>query len=253
MKNIVFITIIIIIFGCREAINLDRKFDEKLYSYHLRELDNDYPDIFNGYSYLSLLEGMNNDEKLVITFRGKTYREVIPILVIEYEKLQKEEEKKRAFEEERKREEKAIYNKYINNSLPNGSTPYSYCYGVNKSCSSGDCSEIKVTTPNNSDVLVTIKKEDIVVRHAYIKAGKSYNFQLPNGTYQPFFYYGKGWNPNKFIKETTCGDLEGGFIDDESIGKDFPQKLKNQVLTYVLILQSNGNFSTEKSNKNEAF
>ena len=140
----------------------------------------------------------------------------------------------------------------INNSLLNGSTPYSYCYGANRSCSDWGCSEIKVKTPYNSDVLVTIKKSGNVIRHAYIKASSTYTFEVPNGTYQPFFYYGKGWNPNKLMKSTPNCDLKGGFITDEYFGKDDPQSLNNTILEYELILQQNGNFSTRPSNSAEA-
>lgn len=152
----------------------------------------------------------------------------------------------------RERQEKAIYDKYINNSLYTGATPYAYCYGINSSCSDWGCSQIKVKTPYNSDVLVTIKRGDLVVRHAYISAGSSYTFELPNGTYQPFFYYGKGWNPEKVMKETDCGTLKGGFISNEDFGKDSPQELSDAILEYELILQTSGNFSTRPSNANEA-
>ncbi len=81
--------------------------------------------------------------------------------------------------------------KYINNSLSTGATPYAKYYGSNKKCEYGDCSQIKVVT-SNSDVLVTIKEDDKVVRHAYIKANDSYTFSFPNGKYQVFLYYGRG-------------------------------------------------------------
>jgi hypothetical protein len=142
---------------------------------------------------------------------------------------------------------------YKDNSLKNGAKPYSYCFGSSNSCGGYGCSQIKVKTPNNSDVLVTIKKNNRVYRHAYVKAGSSYKFNFSNGKYQAFFYYGKGWNPNKFMKNTSCGELNGGFISKEHFGKDYPQDLYNQILTYELILQQNGNFSTKPSNKNEAF
>ena len=142
---------------------------------------------------------------------------------------------------------------YRNNSLSNGAMPYSYCYGTNRSCTGNSCSQIQVTTPNNSDVVVTIKKAGEVVRHAYIRAGSTYTFNLPNGTYQPFFYYGKGWNPNKFMKQAGCGAIKGGFVTGESFGKDDPVTLYNQILTYELIIQQNGNFTTRPSNKNDAF
>jgi hypothetical protein len=142
---------------------------------------------------------------------------------------------------------------YQNHSLPNGTTPYAYCYGTANGCSGfGGCSEIVVNTPSNSDVLVTIKQNDIVQRHAYIRAGNSYTFHLPNGVYQPFFYYGMGWNPKRRLEGTDCGNLQGGFMLNEHVGKDDAQGLKNQILTYSLTLQLNGNFSTRASNLQEA-
>jgi hypothetical protein len=163
------------------------------------------------------------------------------------------ERSEREKEAEIERKGKAIYDKYINNSLSTGAKPYSYCFGRNNTCSSYSCSQIKVRTPSNSDVMVTIKKNNEVYRHAYINSGSQYTFEFPNGTYQAFFYYGKGWNPNKVMKETSCGTLKGGFITDEHFGKDSPQSLNNNILEYELILQQNGNFSTRPSNSEEAF
>lgn len=156
-------------------------------------------------------------------------------------------------QEEKERKAKALREKYIGNSLNTGATPYAYCYGGNKSCSDYGCSQIKVKTPYNSDVMVTIKRSGVVYSHAYIKAGSQFTFDLPDGTYQPFFYYGKGWNPNKVMVKTDCGTLKGGFIEEEVFGKDSPQRLSNSILSYELILQKNGNFSTQPSNPEEAF
>jgi hypothetical protein len=167
---------------------------------------------------------------------------------IELEQQKAEEEKAEAVRLEQARIEQEIYDKYISNSLPTGATPYSRYYGGNSSCSDYGCSQIKVRT-SNSDVLVTIKKNDKVVNHAFIQSGDSYTFSFPNGTYQPFFYYGKGWNPEKEMKN---GEIKGGFITNEDFGKDDPQSLQNNVLEYELILQQNGNFSTRPSNPEEA-
>ena len=165
-------------------------------------------------------------------------------------------EKERVIREkrdEKERKKKAIYDKYINNSLRTGSKPYAYCFGSSNSCDGYGCSQIKVKTPSNSDVLVTIKKNGKVYRHAYINSSSSYTFNIPNGRYQTFFYYGKGWNPKKFMKKTTCGTLKGGFIESEHFGKDDPEYLSDMIRSYELILQQNGNFSTRASNSDEAF
>ncbi|PQJ72766.1 cell envelope integrity protein TolA [Polaribacter butkevichii] len=172
---------------------------------------------------------------------------------IEREKEETAKRIKREAKLKKEREEKAIYDRYINNSLRTGDTPYAYCFGSNNSCSNNGCSQIKVTTPVNSDVLVTIKKNGKVYRHAYINSNSSYTFEFPNGSYQTYFYYGKGWNPNKIMKKTNCGTLKGGFITNEHFGKDNLQTLNNNILEYELILQQNGNFSTKPSNSEEAF
>jgi hypothetical protein len=167
---------------------------------------------------------------------------------IEQEKKAEVERIERAVQIEKEQKEKEIYNKYINNSLRTGATPYSRYYGGNPSCNDFGCSQIRVRT-SNSDVLVTIKKNDKVTRHAFIRSGDSYTFSFTNGTYQTFFYYGKGWNPEKEMKN---GKIKGGFITNEDFGKDDPQSLHNNILEYVLILQENGNFSTRPSNPEEA-
>lgn len=149
-------------------------------------------------------------------------------------------------EEEQKKQE--VYDKYISNSFSTGSTPYSKYYGKNSSCNNYGCSQIKVRT-DNSDVLVTIKKNDKVVRHAYIKRNESFTFSFPNGEYQAFFYSGKGWNPEKEMKG---GEMKGGFILNENFQKDEPKDLFNNILEYELIMQQNGNFNTVSSNPEEA-
>lgn len=146
--------------------------------------------------------------------------------------------------------EKVYTEQYRLNSLSNGSMPYSYCFGGSNSGSSS----IKVNA-GPEDVLVTVKNNrNVVVRHAYIKAYRTFRINVPNGSYQVFFYYGTGWNPKKFMKDTNCGRLVGGFVSNESVSRD-PDilQLYNQELQYTLSKQTNGNFSTSGSSKFEAF
>ena len=141
---------------------------------------------------------------------------------------------------------------YLNNSLSTGDMPYSRFYGKNYQCPYVQCSGINVTAPQGSDIIVIIKRDNQdgkVVAHGYICSGESYKFDLPDGTYQTFFYYGRGWNPNKVMK----GGIKGGFIEDEIFSKDNPQKIYSGVLSYILQLQRNGNFQTKGSNENEIF
>ena len=146
---------------------------------------------------------------------------------------------------------------YKTNSLITGSTPYRYCYGINPYCSppSGykECSYIDIKASATSDVIVIIKKNNIVYSHAYIKAGGYHKFKLGNGRFQTFFYYGNGWNPNKFMKNANCGKITGGFVNDETIDKSDVISLTNGSMSYTLYSVTDGNFKPKLSNKNEAF
>mgnify|MGYP001390040895 CR=1 FL=1 len=146
---------------------------------------------------------------------------------------------------------------YSSNSLTTGATPYSYCYGRNANCSPSygyaECSFINVQASYTSDVLVIVKKNNRVVSHAYIKAGSAYKFKVGDGNFQCFFYYGKGWNPNKYMKTASCGSIRGGFVNNESVDKSDIINLYNSSMSYTLYTVENGNFTPKSSNKNEAF
>ena len=135
---------------------------------------------------------------------------------------------------------------YLNNSLSTGATPYATFYGKNYKCPYNQCSGIKVTAPAESDIVVIIKRNN---QDGYIESGTIYQFDIPDGTYQTFFYYGEGWNPNKDMGN----GIKGGFIKDEIFSKDNPQDIYSGVLTYVLQLQRDGNFQTKGSDKSEFF
>jgi hypothetical protein len=134
---------------------------------------------------------------------------------------------------------------YINNRLNTGNVPYSNQY------LSGDGSSIVIRTSSSSscDLVAIVKKNGSIVKNAYICAGNSYTFSVPNGTYQVFFYGGKGWNPNK----TMPNGIQGGFVSNESYSKDNPITLDYEEMTYELIPQQNGNFTTRQSSGTEIF
>lgn len=141
---------------------------------------------------------------------------------------------------------------YEHNSLSTGAAPYTAYYGKNYKCPYEQCSGIKVTAPGESDIVVIIKRNNTngkVISHGYIKAGATLFFPIPDGTYQTFFYYGTGWNPNKEMS----GGVKGGFVKDEIFSKDSPQEIYSGILTYVLQLQRDGNFQTKSSNRGEVF
>lgn len=138
------------------------------------------------------------------------------------------------------------------NSLFTGAMPYASCFGSSNSCDYYGCSRITVLT-GNTDAIVTVKgRSGNVVRHGYISSGESYSFNLPDGTYQVFFYSGSGWNPNKEMYSNSCETLYGGFVANEEVTKVSFHTLVNQEWTIELILQENGNLQTLPSSKTEA-
>lgn len=133
------------------------------------------------------------------------------------------------------------------------SQPYSQWYGQNKTFDTyTPHSEVQVKAPSNSDVVVIIKennKDGVVAGHRFISRGTTGSISLDNGTYQVFFYHGTAWS-----SQLDMGNgLKGGFTKGVYYSKDYPVQLYNNILTYELILQRNGNFSTKSSNKNEVF
>lgn len=134
---------------------------------------------------------------------------------------------------------------YIDNSLQTGAIPYN-----NAACMGSESTiDVKTSSSSECDVVVIIKHGGRIVRNAYIAAGGSYEFSVPNGTYQVFFYGGRGWNPNKRM----AGGQIGGFVANESYSKDSQVTLNYQGLNYELIPQANGNFSTQQSDESEMF
>ena len=154
--------------------------------------------------------------------------------------------------EKRAKEEKERYEKYINNQLNNGSQPFAACFGRNVSCSDYICSSINVITPSSSDVLVTLKKNSKVYRHVYIQKGKSGKVDVPNGSYQVFFSYGSGWDPDKKSPIKNCSK-RGWFVKDNGVSKDETKYYESTEVTITLQLTEYGNFEALPSNIDEAF
>ena len=90
------------------------------------------------------------------------------------------------------------------------------------------------------------------MKHAYISAGSSYSFEVPDGKYQVFFYYGRKWNSRKKMNSDECSIVNGGFTENESVSKDDPIVLNSQIMTYTLTEVTYGNFSPKSSSLNEA-
>lgn len=173
------------------------------------------------------------------------------------ERIEVAKERQRQEEERARREEeqRQLEYAYGNNSLANGSQPYAQWYGRNNYYDDyTPHSEIRVKAPYNSDVIAIVRYNNHngnVAGHRYIKANHSATIYLRNGyNYQTFFYYGTGWYPDKEMKN----GIKGGFIKGEVFSKDGTAScLENEVLTYELTLQTNGNFQTSSSSEGEMF
>ena len=140
-----------------------------------------------------------------------------------------------------------------------GATPWGNCYGKNASCQTYPkdgylvgCSEINIKTSSSSSVVAIVKRHGKVIKHAFISSDSNYTFEVANGTYQVFFYYGKSWDRNKKMNSDQCERIYGGFTENESVSKDNPITLKNQIMSYTLTQVSYGNFSPKSSDLNEA-
>lgn len=145
------------------------------------------------------------------------------------------------------------YEYYSNYSLSNGSLPYKSVYGANYAEANG-MSKVTVKAPNDCDVIVSARhlSSDKVRGHVYVRANHTASFYIPEGRYTISFYYGKGWYPKKKIVGKH-GTLYGGFLSNESVGKDediyYPA---NRGYSYTL-QTINGNFNTKPSSTYEMF
>lgn len=134
--------------------------------------------------------------------------------------------------------------KYGKNSLEQGSLPYENLYGVPKKPKKDSNSDIIVVAPISFDMVAIIKENNEngkVVSHAYVKADSTYTFRIDNGSYQTFFYIGRGWHPEKQMPN----GLKGGFLQFETYSKDDPVSLVDEVITYKLSMKQK-KFSTKR-------
>jgi len=138
----------------------------------------------------------------------------------------------------------------------NGATPWSDCFGSNSGCEYAGCSAIEVITSSSNPVVVIVKKYGKVIKHAYISSGSSYTFEVKDGTYQVFFYYGSSWNSRKKMSSDECSSLYGGWDHNENVTKDDESitfsPSNRGTLTYTLSSVINGNFNTKPSSIKEA-
>ena len=142
------------------------------------------------------------------------------------------------------------FEKYGENSLAMGEEPYKAFWGTSRKSKSKFNSDIVIQAPVAFDMVAVVREkneEGGVVSHAYIKADSTYTIQVENGTYQLFFYIGKGWNPNKKME-----DKVGGFVRNETFSKDEPVNLSNEVINYKLSMKLKKK-SYLKSTRHEVF
>ena len=139
-----------------------------------------------------------------------------------------------------------LKNKYLEQRLDNGCKPYSAYYG---NPTTGE-NYLSFKTSGDCDYVVIVKnhRDQKVYNHIYIRGDQSGKVYLPNGTFDVYFYSGKGWDPEK-----NNGNVIGGFVAEESFQKDNPIELNNSYCEYTLYPVVYGNLKLDKTNKSETF
>jgi len=141
---------------------------------------------------------------------------------------------------------------YKENSLRNGSQPYSIYYGSN--VRSGGC-RVVIKSSSNHDCIVTVKYNDAdgrVAGHVYVRRGDRAEIPLPSGrTYQVFFYSGEGWYPDKEMPK----NVRGGFLFNEDFSYDKTAFYLDygESMEYTLTPTTNGNFTPSDTDQNSFF
>ena len=135
------------------------------------------------------------------------------------------------------------YDTYINNQLKTGAKPYKDFYRSRTGSNYLDFN----TSGSDYVIIVRDYETSEVVNHIYVRADDRGRLYLPNGTYNIFFYGGKGWNPNM-----ENGNVTGGFVSGGDIQKDGPVELYNQYGEYTLYPVQNGNLQLQGATKSEA-
>lgn len=135
------------------------------------------------------------------------------------------------------------YDTYIDNQLKTGAKPYKNFY---RSRTGSNYLDFK-TSGNDYVIIVRDYETSEVVNHIYVRADDRGRLYLPDGTYNIYFYGGKGWNP--YMEN---GNVTGGFVSGGHIQKDGPVELYNQYGEYTLYPVQNGNLQLQGATKGEA-
>lgn len=141
---------------------------------------------------------------------------------------------------------RAEYEKYIDNQLETGDQPYSTEYGTGWT---GD-NYLDFKTSGACDYIIIVRtvNNNKVINHVYIRGGESARLYLPDGSYNIYFYSGKGWNPDK-----QKGNVVGGFVSNESTQKDEDVSLYNRYGEYTLYPVQHGNLILDNAADSETF
>lgn len=135
---------------------------------------------------------------------------------------------------------------YGNIQLPTGSQPYSSYFGRDRT----GTNYLSFKTSGNSDYVIIVRRsrDSAYMNHIYVRGGDATRLYLPDGTYIVYFYSGKGWNPNK-----KKGNVEGGFVSNESQQKDGPVELYSAYIEYTLYPVTNGNLTLQSDRTGDMF
>lgn len=141
-----------------------------------------------------------------------------------------------------------VDNPYIDNRLTTGSKPYSRFFG---SSQTGD-NYFHFKTSGDHDYVVIVKRtySGTYVNHIYIRGGDNAKLYVPNGTFDVFFYSGKGWDPEKSVGSFTGGFVRGGSMQKDEEIDLYESERGIPYVEYTLYPVSNGNLTLDYANIN---
>ncbi len=159
---------------------------------------------------------------------------------------------------ESEREQLKNHNRYKDNQLKNGASPFNTCFG--KGIYSKNA-WLKFDNSNASDAIVCLVRsyDKRTIRNEYIQAGSKFEMsKIPSGTYYIKVYYGNDWNPKK---ENFCGS-KGAFEKNVTFSKS--DRIGDKIIientsrsyttgTITLYAVENGNMSTQTIKEKDFF
>lgn len=148
-----------------------------------------------------------------------------------------------------------ISSQYKGNQLPNGSSPFSSCFGIGQY--RGNAS-LTIKNGASADAIVCLYNISVyrTIRNEYVRKNTTHTmYNIEQGVYKIRVFYGNDWNPEL---ENPCGN-DGYFESDVSFSEfDRNEYFEDSysgytIATVTLYTVTGGNASTSRINKSDFF